>query len=174
MPVFATTGTLNPDAGISAQQIFVPASALDGVRGHCPPPLVGQDGTYFLAADATWKPALSASLVPVIRFTGSAAGGTGQTFTNTLLGRYALAEDIQLFVEGTTPIRLFGNTTGGDFTLLGTTITVSYALPANANLFIDSKVITGTSTETYYILTELGDTFQTEDGANLLRKEQNT
>lgn len=133
------------------------------------------DGTYAEVIQIIGG--ASGFFVPVIRFTGNATGGTNQTFTDVNLGRYALAEDIQLFVRGTTPIRLYGNLAAGattDFTLSGTTITVAYNLPANASLFIDSKFVATVGVETFYILSELGDVINAENSDRVVTQASPT
>ena len=177
MPIHPPAGnaSLNPDGGFVALAQFQPndvANLVDGVRGHVPGPPAATPASYVLRADGTWGlGGTAATLIPALAFTGSAAGGTNQTFTDTNLTKYSLAQDIQLFVNRTT--KLIGAPLGTDFTLNNTTgtITVSFNLPANASLFIDSKVILGIG-DTYYFVNEDGfNRFLDENGIDLFRQE---
>ena len=148
-----------------------------GVRGQVPAPPVGTPTNYVLYASGIWGPgsgSANVTLVPVIRFTGSSSGGAGQTFTNSNLSYYSLAEDIDLFInpDTLTGFRLTGGlTSAASFTLANSEITVNFNLPANAVLFIDSKVVSSSVIVTNYYLTEEGNRMLTEDGLNLLTIE---
>ena len=153
------------------------ADPLPGKRGQVPAPPVGTPADYVLQASGIWGPGGNTSnvvFVPVIRFVGSQTGGVGQTFTNSNLSYYSLAEDIDLFLDPDIPtgLRLAGGLTADDaFTLLGSTITVNYELPPGMRIFIDSKVIISGMIVTNYYLTEEGNRMLTEDDVNLLTIE---
>ena len=148
-----------------------------GKRGQVPAPPVGTPADYVLQASGIWGPGGGSSnvlLIPVIRFTGNPTGGVGQTFTNSNLSYYSLAEDIDLFLNPDVPtgLRLVGGLTADDaFTLSGSTITVNYELPPGIRIFIDSKVIVSNVAVTNYYLFEDGNRMLTEDGLNLLTQE---
>ena len=181
MPVIPSTGqgpSNNPDAGNVALATFVPndpVASVDGLRGFVPGPPAATPTNYVLQASGQWGLGGSAAtFVPAIAFTGSAAGGVGQVFTDSNLRLYTLAQDVQLFVNRTT--KLIGVSLGSDFTLdnVAGSITVSFSLPASASLFIDSKVVLGIG-ETYYFLNEDGlSRFLDENGIDIFRKETNT
>lgn len=139
----------------------------DGIRGLVPAPLLNTPANYVLRADATWGAGggnANIVFVPVIRFVGSSAGGAGQIFTNSALGNYSAAEDIELSIRGATPIWLYGGfNSSDDFNLNGNNITVNYNLPQNARLFIQSKVLDLSIITNFYIL-ESGDNYIDEIG----------
>ena len=175
MPSFDNAaGTLNPDAGIDALATF--RGVLDTVptRGFvpAPDPLLNSPSDV-LRADRTWGTGgTAAALVPAMAFTAAASGAAGQSFQNDSLKLYSLAQDIQLFVNRTT--KLVGQPLGNDFSLdnLTGTITVTNALSAGASLFIDSKVILGQGSQTYYFLNEDGlSKFLNENGIDIFRTE---
>ena len=172
MPDFSTAlGTISPDYGIEGLATFKGVNDPIQARGHVPAPPAGTSADSVLRADATWGAGggTAASLVPAMAFTGSVAGGTGQIFTNPLLNQYALAQDVQLFVNRTT--KLIGLPLGADFNLdnVNGQIRVLFSLPASASLFIDSKTLPKVITTVSYYLNEDGiDRFLTEDNNDLL------
>ena len=177
MPSHPPTGnaSLNPDGGFVALAQFQPndpVNLIDGVRGHVPGPPASTDPTSVLRADGTWGVGgTAASLVAAMAFTGSAVGGAGQTFQDDKLKLYTLAQDVQLFVNGTT--KLIGAPLGADFTLNNVTgtITVAFNLPSSASLFVDSKVLLGIG-QTYYFLNEDAlNRFLDENGIDIFRQE---
>ena len=175
MPDFSTAlGTVSPDYGIEGLATF--KGVLDPIqaRGHVPAPPAGTDPTSVLRADATWGVGgTPATFVAAMVFTGSAVGGSGQTFQDDKLKLYSLAQDVQLFVNGTT--KLFGAPLGVDFTLNNVTgtITVAFNLPSSASLAVDSKVVVGAGpATTYYFLDESGlSRFLDENGIDIFRTE---